>query len=83
VDLALKLDVLAVCAVFAFVGAILLGAFWVRVIFQGQTPNPDQVSNAPERITSPVLSFPRFHLRCSCVIARSECLASRWIAWQH
>jgi len=27
VDLALKLDVLAVCAVFAFVGAILLGAF--------------------------------------------------------
>jgi len=30
VDLALKLDVLAVCAVFAFVGAILLGAFWVQ-----------------------------------------------------
>jgi len=27
VDLALKLDVLAVCAVFVFVGAILLGAF--------------------------------------------------------
>jgi hypothetical protein len=27
VDLALKLNVLAVCAVFAFVGAILLGAF--------------------------------------------------------
>jgi hypothetical protein len=27
VDLALRLDVLAVCAVFAFVGAILLGAF--------------------------------------------------------
>jgi hypothetical protein len=27
VDLALKLDVLAVCAVFGFVGAILLGAF--------------------------------------------------------
>jgi len=27
VDLALKLDVLAVFAVFAFVGAILLGAF--------------------------------------------------------
>jgi hypothetical protein len=27
VDLALKLDLLAVCAVFAFVGAILLGAF--------------------------------------------------------
>jgi hypothetical protein len=26
-DLALRLDVLAVCAVFAFVGAILLGAF--------------------------------------------------------
>ena len=27
VDLALKLDVLAVCAVFVFVGAVLLGAF--------------------------------------------------------
>jgi len=27
VDLALRLNVLAVCAVFAFVGAILLGAF--------------------------------------------------------
>jgi hypothetical protein len=27
VDLALKLDVLAVCAVFVFVGAIVLGAF--------------------------------------------------------
>ena len=27
VDLTLKLNVLAVCAVFAFVGAILLGAF--------------------------------------------------------
>ncbi len=27
VDLALRLDVLAVCAVFVFVGAILLGAF--------------------------------------------------------
>jgi len=27
VDLALRLDVLAVCAAFAFVGAILLGAF--------------------------------------------------------
>jgi len=27
VNLALKFDVLAVCAVFAFVGAILLGAF--------------------------------------------------------
>jgi len=27
VDLALRLDVLAMCAVFAFVGAILLGAF--------------------------------------------------------
>jgi len=27
VDLAVKLDLLAVCAVFAFVGAILLGAF--------------------------------------------------------
>ena len=27
VDLALKYDVLAVCAVFVFVGAILLGAF--------------------------------------------------------
>jgi hypothetical protein len=27
VDLALRLDVLVVCAVFAFVGAILLGAF--------------------------------------------------------
>jgi len=27
VDLALKLNVLAVCAVFVFVGAILLGAF--------------------------------------------------------
>lgn len=27
VDLALKFDVLAVCAVFVFVGAILLGAF--------------------------------------------------------
>jgi len=27
VSLALKYDVLAVCAVFAFVGAILLGAF--------------------------------------------------------
>jgi hypothetical protein len=27
VDLALRLDVLAICAVFAFVGAILLGAF--------------------------------------------------------
>jgi hypothetical protein len=27
VDLALKLNMLAVCAVFAFVGAILLGAF--------------------------------------------------------
>jgi len=27
VDLALKYDVLAVCAVFLFVGAILLGAF--------------------------------------------------------
>jgi hypothetical protein len=27
VDLALRLDVLAVCAVFAFIGAILLGAF--------------------------------------------------------
>jgi hypothetical protein len=27
VDLALKLNVLVVCAVFAFVGAILLGAF--------------------------------------------------------
>jgi len=27
VDLTLKLDLLAVCAVFAFVGAILLGAF--------------------------------------------------------
>lgn len=27
VDLALKLNVLAVCTVFAFVGAILLGAF--------------------------------------------------------
>jgi hypothetical protein len=27
VDLALRRDVLAVCAVFAFVGAILLGAF--------------------------------------------------------
>jgi hypothetical protein len=27
VDLALKLNVLTVCAVFAFVGAILLGAF--------------------------------------------------------
>jgi hypothetical protein len=27
VDLALKWDVLAVCAVFAFVGAVLLGAF--------------------------------------------------------
>ena len=27
VDLVLRLDVLAVCAVFAFVGAILLGAF--------------------------------------------------------
>jgi hypothetical protein len=27
VDLALKYDVLAVCAVFGFVGAILLGAF--------------------------------------------------------
>jgi len=27
VDLAVKLDMLAVCAVFAFVGAILLGAF--------------------------------------------------------
>jgi len=31
VDLALKLNVLAVLAVFAFVGAILLGALWVRV----------------------------------------------------
>jgi hypothetical protein len=27
VDLTLRLEVLAVCAVFAFVGAILLGAF--------------------------------------------------------
>jgi hypothetical protein len=27
VDLALRLDVLAVCAVFLFVGAVLLGAF--------------------------------------------------------
>jgi hypothetical protein len=27
VDLALKLNVLAVCAVFVFVGAVLLGAF--------------------------------------------------------
>jgi hypothetical protein len=27
VDLALKLNVVAVCAVFAFVGAVLLGAF--------------------------------------------------------
>jgi hypothetical protein len=27
VDHALRLDVLAVCAVFAFVGAVLLGAF--------------------------------------------------------
>jgi len=27
VDLALRFDVLALCAVFAFVGAILLGAF--------------------------------------------------------
>jgi len=27
VDVALRLDVLAVCVVFAFVGAILLGAF--------------------------------------------------------
>jgi len=27
VDLGMKLNVLAVCAVFAFVGAILLGAF--------------------------------------------------------
>jgi len=28
VDLTLRLEVLAVCAVFVFVGAILLGAFW-------------------------------------------------------
>jgi hypothetical protein len=27
VDLALRLDVLAVCAVFLFIGAVLLGAF--------------------------------------------------------
>jgi hypothetical protein len=29
-DLALKLNVLAVCAVFVFVGVVLLGAFWVQ-----------------------------------------------------
>jgi hypothetical protein len=29
-DLALKLNVLVVCAVFVFVGVVLLGAFWVQ-----------------------------------------------------
>jgi hypothetical protein len=29
-DLALTLNVLAVCAVFVFVGVVLLGAFWVQ-----------------------------------------------------
>jgi len=32
VDLALRLNVLVVCAAFAFVGAILLGAFWVQAV---------------------------------------------------
>src|SRR5436853_1689403 len=54
VDLALRLDVLAVCAVFAFIGAILLGAFCVRVVKDdARSPtDPDQNGSQEPQISS-------------------------------
>jgi len=55
------MNVLAVCAVFVFVGAVLLGAFWVQAADDYAKPKspvrPATQYDTGERLSSPVFAF--------------------------